>query len=545
MAKNKPDVYLHDRIYIAVDSGLITQADINRRYKVNLYSEKDCVRCSLYTARHEPTCDTCPNFFGNYRFFEVVKKGGRNYYSLPLADILFVKKKLRAKKYTSRNKPILPPMTSDLRFTGKLFGKGAVDADGNPRANQKRIVKKWLLRKNGIIKAQPRTGKTVIATYLACKLRTKTLIIADRFELLNQFYWTFVGNKKKGRPPMTNGARIEKKTGKPVVKLVTKMKDLLDEDVDVFLINPQKLVHKQNEKIENYLKGRFGFVVVDEVHGAAATSFSQFVYKIDAPYRLGLSATPDRKDGRNALTDFTIGPVTVRSKTVTLKPTIEAYEVQSTPPYAYRSWSGGMRWLADSGSRNTEIVRRIFKDLRAGHKSIIIPVAYKRHMNNLVKAINAQARINRIKRGEKWPAELAMGFFSGCDRKRVLTAIDGDKPCVMVAISSMIRQGVDMSRPSMLHVVIPMSASQAVGAPMFKQLSFRVCTPFPGKTDPRVCVWVDKGIDMFRRATTGLLFQEIIPGVKKKEYRIDQKAYTVMSGRGNPTAPKTFSRGYV
>ena len=41
----------------------------------------------------------------------------------------------------------------------------------------------------------------------------------------------------------------------------------------------------------------FGMVMVDEAHHIAARTFSQSVLKTRAKYILGLSATPERKDG--------------------------------------------------------------------------------------------------------------------------------------------------------------------------------------------------------------------------------------------------------
>lgn len=283
-------------------------------------------------------------------------------------------------------------------------------------------------------------------------------------------------------------------------------------------------------------------VLVHNCHQSAAHSFSTFVYKIDAPYRLGLSATPRRKDKRDAITDFTIGPVTAVAETVTLKPTIEAVTARTEPAASYRTWSGALGWISDNKERNIEIVRRVFSDLRNGNTSIIIPVMYRRHQDLLVKLINNQAKVNRVKRKEEWPNELAVGFYSGCNRKRVLArADDTSQPCVMVAIFSMIKQGVDLKAPSMLHVVIPMSATAEVGAPAFRQLSFRVATPTPGKTNPKVCVWVDPSIKMFMGCMKGLLFQEIIPGVKRGEYILGEGTYDVMSGKSYSIERKSTS----
>jgi superfamily II DNA or RNA helicase len=53
----------------------------------------------------------------------------------------------------------------------------------------------------------------------------------------------------------------------------------------------------------------FGLLVVDEVHHLPAAQYRRIVGKVAAPYRLGLSATPERGDGRHRDLDALIGPL--------------------------------------------------------------------------------------------------------------------------------------------------------------------------------------------------------------------------------------------
>lgn len=57
----------------------------------------------------------------------------------------------------------------------------------------------------------------------------------------------------------------------------------------------------------------FGLVVWDETHRVAADTFSNTAFLFPAKLRWGLSATPERKDGREAVVFAHIGPVRVRS----------------------------------------------------------------------------------------------------------------------------------------------------------------------------------------------------------------------------------------
>lgn len=57
---------------------------------------------------------------------------------------------------------------------------------------------------------------------------------------------------------------------------------------------------------------RFGLVIFDECHHLPGESYSLTARMCLAPYRLGLTATPERADGRESVLDELIGPVAYR-----------------------------------------------------------------------------------------------------------------------------------------------------------------------------------------------------------------------------------------
>jgi superfamily II DNA or RNA helicase len=67
---------------------------------------------------------------------------------------------------------------------------------------------------------------------------------------------------------------------------------------------------------------RFGLLVCDEVHRMGADQFSQSMWWFNAKLRLGLSATPYRKDGKERVFFGHIGPVEVTATQETLVPRI-------------------------------------------------------------------------------------------------------------------------------------------------------------------------------------------------------------------------------
>lgn len=68
----------------------------------------------------------------------------------------------------------------------------------------------------------------------------------------------------------------------------------------------------------------FGLVIFDETHRVAADYFSQACFRAPAKLRMGLSATPDRKDGRGETLLAHIGPVRVKTSAAPMTPRIIA-----------------------------------------------------------------------------------------------------------------------------------------------------------------------------------------------------------------------------
>lgn len=363
---------------------------------------------------------------------------------------------------------------------------------------------------NGLV-----SHNTVMAAYIACDLGVRTLWMADRFELLDQAEATFMGDEAMGRIAVTNAKKIEDRKGKPgfVVERVKTLKQLAKSTADVVLINPQKAYLERNMKeFAAAVEGKFGLFVGDEIHMANAKRYAQVVSHVDTPYSLGLSATPGRKDSRDKLMSLVVGPVTAISEVATLKPTIHAFFSQAIPKTQYASWTPAIAWVASDKRRNEEIVDLVFKDLSEGHKSILVPVNYKAHMVLLVDMINKRAKALKMKR------DLAVGYHRQApDRPGILKRANGGKQkTVVVAIMSMVKQGIDLKACSSVIMPIPMSANAKEGAPMFRQLSFRCATPLKGKIAPKVTVIVDT-FPMFRGCIRGLFWQEISPRLRGKD----------------------------
>lgn len=558
-----PKIIVSDRVRIP--KSLIPQKVIKSRYVKTIYADDKCNKCKNLENRHyqDEICQSCPSFLG--RFVLVNKKEARDdgVWSVPQGDLTELVRLLESKdrKFKLVDKREVKPLKHKIKFTGSLFN--GEEFRGSPTAKQQKAVDQWMKYKTGGLIAPPRSGKTVIATYIMCELQQKTVIITHSKDLLNQFHETMTGvpaenfikkgeKVKAGRNAMTNIPAIREKTGKQVVYMPKSYDELKrfvkrnKELPDILLISYQSFIRDASaeKRIKGLLNKHYSFSIIDEVHNASAGKYMKFTSMLDMKHRLTLTATDKRKDGLDVISKILNGQVVSKVKLIALQPRITFKKSKVMPKRKYTSWQGAISWLYGSRDRTIEIAKQAFADMRRGHSVIIIPVERLAQQEALVKLINHQAKVNRKKRGEKWPKTLAMAYNKDAEKLTVLNWIDsyekGDgvvsddcdarSPRVVVAIRRMFKEGIDVKRPSMLYLQIPMSANAQAGGPAFYQMATRVCTPYEGKPPPEVRIWIDN-INMFRSCAVSLTMHEIVKNstiaksAKKALYILNKEDY--------------------
>lgn len=179
-----------------------------------------------------------------------------------------------------------------LQFQGKLREeqKAPVEAFLKSAANP--------TRRGGLLILPCAFGKTALSLYLAATLGRKTLVICHKEFLINQWkerIETFLPNARVG-----------------VIK--QSIVDVQDKDI---VIGSLQSIAMRNYSKETFQD--FGFTIYDECHHLSAEVFSRCLPKTTTHVMLGLSATPNRKDGLRKVFEWFIGkPVyEVRKRTET------------------------------------------------------------------------------------------------------------------------------------------------------------------------------------------------------------------------------------
>ena len=159
------------------------------------------------------------------------------------------------------------------------------------RDEQNLAIKKILNNDFSICVAPPGFGKTLIGAKMIEERQCNTLIVVNKNMLLDQWIQRFVDYFK-----------MDKKE----IGFLGKGKNKLTSKLDIATMQSLK---NQPDLIKNYTQ-----VIVDECHHIPAITFELIVKQFCGKYILGLSATPNRKDGLQPILYQQLGSVAYEFK---------------------------------------------------------------------------------------------------------------------------------------------------------------------------------------------------------------------------------------
>lgn len=163
---------------------------------------------------------------------------------------------------------------SGLPFNDKvpnLLPHASCSCNVKLRSYQKDALNLWIKNeKSGVIVLPTGAGKTIIALKAIEHLNTTSLVIVPTLDLVEQWRSNLM-SKCKVEVGVYGG-------GEELLKPIT--------------VSTYDSAYLRAEQLGN----RFMFLIFDEVHHLPAPSYSQIAEIYIAPYRMGLTATPDRED---------------------------------------------------------------------------------------------------------------------------------------------------------------------------------------------------------------------------------------------------------
>ena len=179
---------------------------------------------------------------------------------------------------------------NDVKYDAKVFdlpqGNFEVIKHVSLRDYQYEAIEAWDKEKRGIIVIPTGAGKTYIALAIMAYLKVPTLIVVPTLELMEQWYSRIKEHFRTNIGLFGGGS---KEIG--YVTIIT---------YDSAYINAELIGNK------------FLFIIFDEVHHLPSEGFRQIALLSASPYRLGLTATPEREDGLHELYPELVGEVVYR-----------------------------------------------------------------------------------------------------------------------------------------------------------------------------------------------------------------------------------------
>lgn len=174
-----------------------------------------------------------------------------------------------------------------------------------PRPYQEAALTAWWGQKGrGVVVLPTGAGKTQVATMAVDRCRRSALTIVPTLDLVRQWYDLLKATFAREVGVIGGGE---------------------------YVIHPLTVTTYDSAYLHmEHLGNRFGMVIFDECHHLPSESYAMAARQCLAPFRLGLTATPERADGREALLEELVGPTVYRKDILDLSGSYLAdYEVHT------------------------------------------------------------------------------------------------------------------------------------------------------------------------------------------------------------------------
>lgn len=350
------------------------------------------------------------------------------------------------------------PAACELTFHGELT------------PDQQTAVNAMLAEDDGVLLAPPGAGKTVMGCAIIAARKTPTLILVHRKNLLDQWrsrLQTFLGLDKK-----QIGVLTAKGVPEGALVALGMIQTLSKSECPAALFAP------------------FAQVIIDECHHVPAASFEAVMKACTARHFLGLTATPDRKDGLQKILFLQCGPIRHRMEPEP-DPDIErvliirdihldlASEELRMP--VHQLWE----LLANHEERNRIIACDIAEALRQGRRCVVLSDR-KEHLailESLVREMvpNQSTRIHRVD-----------GTMGKKARSAALAHIsnhaDAGGGFALLATSSLVGEGFDLPQLDTLFLTLPVSFKGRI-----IQYAGRLHRACEGKSEVQIFDYVEPG----------------------------------------------------
>jgi superfamily II DNA or RNA helicase len=382
----------------------------------------------------------------------------------------------------------------DERFAGRPID---VEFSGQLRPAQLDAAAMIAEHDEGILCAPTAFGKTALAAWIIAARKVNTLVLVHRQQLLDQWHARLamflnlpaksigqVGGGKSDRSGLVDIAIIQSSHGKAGVK------DFVAE---------------------------YGQVTVDECHHLSAFTFEQVMKQVKAKYVLGLTATPERKDGHHPIIYMQCGPIRYKlsARSMTAASPFEheviprLTEFCLPPEQADTTIQELYAALVDDSARNKLIVGDLLRVVQGGRSPLLL-TARTEHLKYFETALAGKVDNVFVLKG-------GMGKKQRRSIAEAIATVPEDGPRVILATGSYIGEGFDDARLDTLFLAMPISWKGTL-----QQYVGRLHRLHDAKRVVKVYDYVDSNVLMLAR-----MYARRLKGYSAIGYRICNTPYEV------------------
>lgn len=330
---------------------------------------------------------------------------------------------------------------------------------------QQEAAEKAIKKKNGVLVMPAGSGKTQTALEVACEIGYKTLWITHTLDLLNQSY-----SRAKD-----NG--------------ITELGKISDGKVDIGSHITFATVQTLSKLDLTKYKDTWGTIIVDECHRvcgtpASVTMFYKCISSLSARYKIGLTATPERKEKGTEKAMFSLlGEViaevpkeAVKKLHAQINIVHTGYKLgdEATKSDGTIDYTKATDLIGQNEARNNLICEKLQEEATAVGNVCLVLGDRIEHLNKLQRQLGLGIVIHGSTNKEK--------------RKAAIEATRLGINPILFASYSLAKEGLDIPRLNRLFLVAPRDDKAVI-----VQSVGRIERCFEGKGQPIVYDFVDEG----------------------------------------------------
>lgn len=377
----------------------------------------------------------------------------------------------------------------DKRESGREFD---VSFEGTLTGIQRDAFAALSSHDTGVFVAPPGCGKTVVGIRLVAERKRNTLVLVHRTQLMEQ--WAAQLALFLSLPPRQIG-QIGGGKRKPNGQL------------DVAMM--QSLARR--EGVDD-LVAAYGHVIVDECHHVPAVSFERIMREVRARYVVGLTATPQRRDGHQPILRLQLGPTrfVIDARAQAAERSFRHVLIARKTAFRLKEGSadGGIqdvyRQIARDPDRNRLIIDDVIAALEEGRSPLLL-TERRDHLEHFSRELEGVARNLVVLQG-------GMRTKQRREALQQLRTVPEDEERLVLATGRFIGEGFDDARLDTLFLAMPVSWKGTL-----VQYSGRLHRAHHGKTEVRVMDYVDEDIPMLAR-----MFERRLRGYRALGYTLGE-----------------------